>query len=174
MTESQTFMQAETQIHDMLNNLKQSLYEERFYLRKLRRRRYARRSSAHRHPQAHHEKLLLRPRGVGSDQSLQAMHTAVRHMIQRFDKLEVPFVMYDPQKDRHGRRKSHRDDWSDEHDHDRHEGPGAECYDTEYKPVGFYQRCKWINARGSAKSLLESIQRLQMRRVAMQTTDLMM
>jgi hypothetical protein len=168
-------MHAPTEIHDMLSNLKQSLYEERFYLRRLRRRRNARRGRAHRHPREHHEKLLIRPRGVGSDQSLQAMHTAVRHMIQTFDKFEEPFVLHDPHKHRHERRKSHRDDWSgDDHDHDGYEGGGAEFYDTEYKPTGFFQRCKWITTKSGVQNLLSAIERLQMRRVAMQTTDLMM
>jgi hypothetical protein len=96
-------------------------------------------------------------------------------MIQIFDKLEEPFVLYDPQRQRHDRRKSHRDDWSGEdHEHDAHDGIGAEFYDTEYKPIGLYQRWKWITSKTSCQELLSGIERLQMRRVAMQTTELMM
>src|ERR1700753_1789349 len=88
---SHTFANAPSEIHDMLANLKQSLYEERFHLRRLRRRRASRRKSG-----TYQRDLMnpihIRSRGVGSEQSLQAMSVAIRHMISRFTKLESQFL----------------------------------------------------------------------------------
>ena len=167
---SHTFANAPREIPDMLSNLKQSLYEERFHLRRLRRKRASRRKSG-----TYQRDLMnpvhLRSRGVGSEQSLQAMSVAIRHMISRFTKLESQFLSNSARK-RDERRKSHQDDvWSGE-DIEYELGESAEFYDTEYRPSSLADRWRWILTKRSVLSLMDGVQRIQMRRIAMQTTEL--
>jgi hypothetical protein len=157
-------------MHDIMSNLKQSLYEERFHLRRLRRKRNIKGKSGT-YQRDMMNTIQYRSRGVGSEQSLQAMSAAVRHMIARFSKIEAPFLASSARK-RDERRKSHQDDvWSGE-DVAYELDESAVFYDTEYRPVGFFDRWRWIVTKPSIMTLFDRVQRIQMRRIAMQTTEL--
>jgi hypothetical protein len=154
----------------MLSNLKQELLEERAHLKRWRRRRNSRRRSA----TLHRDERDLAPgrsRGVGSDQSIHAMGLAIRHMISIFSRVETPYLAPSVQR-RNERRKSHRDDiWSQGEVNYELEEP-AEFYDSEYRPCGLKQRFQWIGTKNTVLSLLDSVQRIQIRRIAMQTTEI--
>jgi len=79
----QTFAAAPTEIHDSLSNLRQSLYEERAHLRKARRHGRRRRSSASARAGKGATGVKEKENDVGPDAALQAMVTAVKHMIVR-------------------------------------------------------------------------------------------
>jgi hypothetical protein len=101
------------------------------------------------------------------------MAAAIRHMISRFEKLEAPFLANSARR-RNERRKSHGDDvWSGE-DIEFELGERPDWYDSEYKPCGFRERWRWIHTKNSVLTILSAVERLQIRRIAMQTNELIL
>ncbi len=166
-------MNAPSEIHDTLSNLQQSLYEERFYIGRIRRRRGpSRRADPG-------DALPLRIRGAGTDQSLRAMGTAVRHMCAQFERLEEPYLTGAARRLREkSRRRGYGADRLDElwnADDVRVElGEGADFYDAVYAPPGWRERFRWIRNKGTALSLWTRVQRIQIRRIAIQTSEIVL
>jgi hypothetical protein len=122
----------------------------------------------------------MRIRGIGTEQSLQAMQTAVRHMISQFTDLEEPFLTAYARNKREKRRRSGFTDdddvWNGDEinvSYENAEGTGAgDFYDIVYNPPGFRERFRWIRCKQRAVDLYTRINRIQLRRVAMQTTEI--
>ncbi|KAF2090917.1 hypothetical protein K490DRAFT_62249 [Saccharata proteae CBS 121410] len=149
-----TILSASNQIHDLLGNLKQGLYEERAHLRrvrKLQRRRNTYGTSAY-----DKENIGVRLGGDGDDIATKVMRDAIRHMISEFRGLERPFL-----KDDDGRRY-----------HDVRNGEGFaeededDYYLSEYRPCGLRERWLWLRSKGDVEHLFGALTRLETRRMA--------
>jgi len=171
----QTFAAAPTEIHDSLSNLRQSLYEERAHLRKARRHGRRRRSSASARAGKGATGVKEKENDVGPDAALQAMVTAVKHMITKFKLLERPFL-----KDQSSRSKRRqKDGWADDtygqgYSSSLGEDEASDYLYAEnrYKECGFRERLIWLKSKNNAVSLLEALNRLEVRRIGMQITEI--
>jgi hypothetical protein len=163
--EISTFYAAGQEIDDALTNLKQGLYEEKYNLKRARRIRARRRSRS----------LPLRGVGGGSgrdgeeeerDAALRAMTIALKHMIRRFKELEKPFLAY---PDESGRPKysGDEDGYSDE---DWRDDATNLYYHPEYNCDGFKSRIAWLSKKGAVTAMADSLVRLTVRRIGIQTT----
>jgi hypothetical protein len=108
------------------------------------------------------------------------MQTAVRHMISQFMELEEPYLTKEARSKRDRRRKGGFTDdddvWNGEEvnvNFETGEGTGAgDFFDMVYKIPGFLDRIRWTRSKKTALSLYSRIQQIQLRRVAMQATEI--
>lgn len=168
-TEISTFSAAGHEIDDSLTNLKQNLYEEKYHLKRARKIRSRRRSRSVPTAGGRGEKgRFEREHGEEErDATLRAMSIALKHMIRTFKTLERPFLL-DP--DDRGRRKSFRGDDAFYSDEEWRDDMTNVYFHPEYKQCGFRERLIWLKTKGSVEAMSESLSRLTIRRIGIQTT----
>lgn len=167
-----TFWGAATEIDDILTNLRQSLYEERTYLRRARLYTRKRRQSA----AARGDKRGRTEKDeLGPEAAYQAMSTLIKHMIVRFKAIERRYLV--DGIDRRQRRRREKDD------------EGALGYSSgigedeqadylyaanRYRNCGFSERVSWVRHKGQAKGLMDDLQKMEVRRIGMQVSHMLM
>lgn len=171
-----TLFQAETEIHDYLSNLRTQLYEERASLRSLRRHNKDWGHTGHRGKAG--------ARGIRlDDRTIKSMQESIRHLLRRFKALEQPFLEGNnaasrrrPSHDPYGRESGR---WSDDDlkapaqnarqavDDADEDWPG-----NPYCDITLVKRFAWLRRRTEAIALLESLSRVQTRRIARQVGEI--
>lgn len=178
-TEIQTFKAAPREIPDFLTNLKQSLYEEKWHLRRARKLSRRRRAASRGGEKG---RLLVDRDGDEVpewDIALRAMQLAISHMIEKFHRLEAPFVR-NPVDVEHGNRPVRRSSGrrldhglyrlSRNHDDDDLNRDEQAYVLDEYKHCGMRERWRWTESRSKVLSLSESASRMTTRRMSIQIT----
>jgi hypothetical protein len=170
--ELSTWSAAPHEMEDHLTNLKQSLFEERFHMKRARRIHRRRSRSVPAHGERGGEKgATSRDREFVEEErvaALRAMSIALKHMIRNFRELERPFLKY-PNDDR-GRRKSARGDDAWYSDEEWRDDMTNVYFHPEYKECGLRERLAWLKNKSRLTSLSESLTRLTIRRIGIQTT----
>lgn len=173
--ELSTWSAAPHEIEDHLTDLKQSLFEEKFNLKRAKRiraraRRRSRSVPTHGGRGGEKEAPPREREFVEEerDAALRAMLVALKHMIRHFKELEKPFLQY-PHDDR-GRRKSLRGDDVWYSDEEWRDDMTNVYYHHEYRKCGFRERIAWLKNKGRIKAMSEALSRLTVRRIGIQTT----
>ena len=169
-TEISTWSAAPREIDDTLTNLKQSLLEERFHIKRARRMLAARRRSrsAHGKEEKNHHSRDQEYIEQERQAALKAMSIAIKHMIRDFRKLERPFLRYpddDPdwRKSTHGNETGYSDDeW--------HDDVTNFYFHPDYKQCGIAERLSWLKTKTNVQSMSESLAKLTIRRIGIQMT----
>lgn len=171
-----TIWEAPQEVHEILTNLRIELYEEKRSLRQLRKHN---KDFGHRHSDKGRAPLKL------DDLTIRSMQESVRHLIRKFRMLEKPFLAennatgrrrrssfsspsYGPYASGYGDEKNARgrDRDRDKDDDDENIDPNMYCNITLGK------RFVWLRHRGTAIGLMESISRVQTRRIARQVGEI--
>jgi hypothetical protein len=100
------------------------------------------------------------------------MGAAIRHMITQFSKLEEPYLTDEARRRRKRKQKGNDDEMWYSEDVGTELGERADFYDMEYRPTGLKERFRWIRNKEHVMSLFTRVQRIQLRRIAMQTTEM--
>jgi hypothetical protein len=182
----ETLCEAHHEVHSYLTNLRTELLEERANLRNMRK------------GMRKHKRLRQNEDYVGmelDDVSLKTMTDVVRHLIKRFKELERPFLAdgahgiadapnhrkkarrrnsslspphYDyaaysspPEKSVRGRSNEHQDDQDVDDD-------PFWARKTQYADFTLHRRFIWLRRKADVQQIVESISRLQTRRIAQQ------
>jgi hypothetical protein len=91
-------------------------------------------------------------------------------MIDKFKELERPFLAEPLQ---HSRRRNWEDDnFGREYESTGPDDIGYECYATQYRRCGIRERYIWLKKKKGVVALLDSVHRVEVRRMAMQMVDL--
>ncbi|KAL2065480.1 hypothetical protein VTL71DRAFT_3150 [Oculimacula yallundae] len=135
----QTIISAPSQLRDEFSTLRQSLYEEREYLKRKRRRE--------------------KGTGNGKGKELyneggptRVINDAVKDLIYDFKRYELPFL----DTDHEGREKEL--EWS------------FDATQQQYR-CDFFHRLLWLRSKGGIESIAEKLQKIQTRRIAVETTE---
>ena len=131
----------------LLGNLRQQLYEEKEQLRKARSKR---RHSTNRRKSKEERNSHG---GDATDVSLKLMNDALRDMCRSFKSIEQPFLQ-DPRADK---------DLDNPYDYDWPERAYYRC--------DLYHRFMWVNRKSNVVNLLQSVTRIQTRRMAQELAD---
>jgi hypothetical protein len=185
----QTMIAAPREIDDYLTNLKQSLHEELYHLRRARkiRSRSRRRSrSAHGARGGAIAKNGATVREGRSDESpdidmaLKSMTQAIKHMIRNFKEMERPFLR-DSDQPKSRRRSSFSEKWGEEGYYPGYSSGDAvdntsesDIYHPEYRQCGLRERWKWLSVKADAVNMSAAVARMTTRRMSIQITRLAM
>jgi len=161
-----TLRSAPTEIDDYLGNLKQGLFEERWHLRRVRKRRKRNTSSSGTVDEKSRSEVV---KENNDDLAVRVSSETLKHMIHEFKDLERPFLR--PQDLESRERRGGRDEWNDMFGRrlsapEASEGEAVDFYRTNYWRCGFKERWEWLNRKNTALTMLEALQRIETRRVA--------
>ena len=153
---------ADPQIRDALSLLRQRLYEELEYLRRMRRRgrdRERRPSKRHRHNHSHSYSYggdESKEEGMYSDCGpVRVLLDAIKDLIQEFKRCEAPFLVIPGKAD--GRTEKDLE-WSFVATRD--------CYYSDLP-----RRLMWLRTKGSITGISDKLQRLQVHRAAVEASE---
>ncbi|KAH7317573.1 hypothetical protein BKA65DRAFT_104512 [Rhexocercosporidium sp. MPI-PUGE-AT-0058] len=132
---------APSQLRDAFSTLRQSLYEEREYLKRKRRRE---KGTQEKDSKA---KLLYNEGG-----STKVINDAVKDLIYDFKRYEFPFL------ETHHTGREKELEWS------------FDATQQQYK-CDFFHRLLWLRSKGGIESIAEKLQKIQTRRIAVETTE---
>ncbi|GAM83122.1 hypothetical protein ANO11243_011080 [Dothideomycetidae sp. 11243] len=175
-----TLSHADSESKSILSTLRTELDEERLSLRELKRHQRARGPN--------HADLVDGPKLDYA--ALENLQVALRRVARRFDEIERPFLVSDAELDE--RRAVRRDELRQRRrTRSRRRGRGRTTSDAEkvylsddegeedvlyvedlYSTVTLVQRWTWLQTRGEAVKLLDSVNRLQTRRIARQVGEI--
>ena len=182
-----TMFEAPQQVHGYLLSLRTEIYEEKAYLKMIRRQCRKWHRSASKDKSA----SLM---GIGLDEmSIKSMNETVKMLMKRFQEMERPFLSSEDAasveelkhrgKNGNGRRKS--GSGSQYYEHAAYGLPGDrrkrlsrdEEDDGPFVPLpalygnfSFAHRLAWIRRKGEAQQLWEDLSRIQIRRMGRQVT----
>jgi hypothetical protein len=168
-----TIMDAPTQVHYSLANLKQALYEERAAVHRATKLALRRRDNAliqdpmlplHSNRKSAH----LDPDGGYSGASLKIMQETVRKLCRDFRRLERPFLRPDLPITREGWESQKEKSLQEEAERYRYQEEG---FTGDYCNLTLGKRIVWLRSKTAVNSLWISLERIQMRRVARECTE---
>ena len=161
---ARTVMNAPTEIRDHLANLRLELLEERDAYRRY--RRHLRRSGA-----GKERSSVAKGGTTNKDDVLTVMGETIKDLWQSFKSLERPFLVRNPRRAREIQRgdywgESDIDEKSRYVDEERNEDNLKTYYDCD-----FLHRFLWWRSKAAIISLMNQVQRLQIRRIEWHTTE---
>ncbi|KAL9623443.1 MAG: hypothetical protein Q9160_002336 [Pyrenula sp. 1 TL-2023] len=159
-----TVMNAPSEIRDNLANLRLELLEERGAYRRY--RRYLRRSGA-----GKERSTVARGGATNKEDVLTVMGNTIRDLWTNFKSLERPFLVRNPRRAREIQRgdyweESDLDEKGRHVDEERNEDNLKTYYDCD-----FMHRFLWWRSKAAVTSLMNQVQRLQIRRIEWHATE---
>lgn len=155
-----TIWDASQEVHEILTSLRIELYEERNSLRQLRRHN---KEFGHRHNNKGRVPLKL------DDSTIRSMQESIRHLIRRFKTLEKPFLAENTAT---GRRRRSSYTWDDEKDVRGKDDDDDNLDPYQYCNMTLGKRFVWLRTRSKAVGLMDSLSRVQTRRIARQVGEI--
>jgi hypothetical protein len=144
-----TIAHARSQIQDELSILRQRLYEEAEYLRRLRRRE-------RRPPERHRDSHRAKKDVYGDSGPVRVLSDAVKDLTREFKHYEHPFLVIPGRTD--GGRGEKDLEWSFD--------ATRQCYQCDLP-----RRLIWLRSRGGVTDIAAKLEKIQTHRAAMESTE---